>query len=58
MLPPHLLARPGDVLLHLLKLVLPAVEDVAVVLAGVQVLEQLRHNLSLWGVVLLPHRAI
>ena len=57
-LPPHLLARPGDVLLHLLKLVLAAVEDVAVVLAGVQVLQQLRHNLPLWRVVLLPHRAI
>ena len=54
----HLLARPCYVLLHLLELVLPAEEDVAVVLAGVQVLQQLSHNLPLWGVVLLPHRTI
>ena len=54
----HLLARPRYVLLHLLELVLPAEEDVAVVLAGVQVLQQLSHNLPLWRVVLLPHRTI
>ena len=56
--PIPLLARPRNVLLHLLELVLPAEEDVAVVLAGVQVLQQLSHNLPLWGVVLLSHRSI
>ena len=56
--PIHLLARSCDVLLHLLELVLPAEEDIAVVLAGVQVLQQLGHNLPLRRVVLLPHRTI
>ena len=54
----HLLARPSYVLLHLLKLVLPAEEDVAVVLAAVQMLHQLRHNLTLLAAVLPFHSSV
>ena len=50
--------RARDVVLQLLELLHAAVEDLDGLLAGVQVLQDLRHDLALRRRVLLPHRAV
>ena len=47
-----------NIVFHPLELLRPAEEDVAVVLAAVQVLHQLGHDLPLLAAVLTLHRSV